>query len=39
MKKAITFGKRKFICELKKVRIKGKQEKYILKVFCKKIKT
>ena len=34
MKKIIKFGKRKFICELKKVKVRGKQDKYTEKVFC-----
>ena len=38
MEKIIKFGKRKFICELKKVRVAGKQEKYTEKVFCREIK-
>ena len=38
MKKIVTFGKKKFICELKKVRVAGKQERYTEKVFCKEIK-
>ena len=38
MKKIIIFGKKKFICELKKVRVKGKKEIYVEKVFCKEIK-
>ena len=38
MKKIIKFGKRKFICELKKVKVKGKPEKYVEKVFCREIK-
>lgn len=38
MKKTIIFGKKKFICELKKVRVRGNREKYIEKVFCREIK-
>jgi len=38
MEKIVTFGARKFVCKLKKVRVKGKQEKYIFKVFCREIK-
>ena len=42
MKKIVIFGKRKFICELKKVKVRskkdGSQENYVEKVFCKEIK-
>ena len=38
MKKLIIFGKKKFMCELKKVRVRGKKEIYVEKVFCKEIK-
>lgn len=38
MKQVVTFGKKKFICELKKVRVRGNKEKFIEKVFCKEIK-
>ncbi len=37
MKRIITFGKRKFICELKKVAVRG-GNKYIEKVFCREVK-
>jgi|TARA_Y100000031_G_C8151539_1_gene352587 hypothetical protein len=36
MKKIVTFGKRKFICELKKVAVRG--GKFTEKVFCKEVK-
>ncbi len=35
MKRIVKFGKKRFLCELKKVRVRGKQEKYTEKVFCK----
>ncbi len=38
MKRIVRFGKRKFRCELKKVRVRGKQERYTEKVFCREIK-
>ena len=38
MKRIVKFGKKKFICELKKVRVSGKDERYTEKVFCKEIK-
>ena len=39
MKMIVTFGRKKFVCELKKIRVKGKQEKYIEKVFCREVKS
>jgi len=33
MKRIVKFGKRKFRCELKKVRVSGKQEGYTKKRF------
>ena len=38
MKRIVRFGKRKFRCILKKVRVKGKQERYTEKVFCREIR-
>jgi|TARA_Y100000031_G_C8143639_1_gene348826 hypothetical protein len=38
MEQIITFGEKKFICELKKVRVKGINERYTEKVFCREIK-
>ncbi len=38
MKKIVTFGRKKFICELKKVRVKGKKEKHVERVFCRELK-
>ena len=38
MKRIVRFGKRKFRCELKKVRVRGKQEIYTEKVFCREVK-
>jgi len=38
MIRIVRFGKRKFRCELKKVRVKGKQERYTEKVFCREVK-
>jgi hypothetical protein len=38
MKKTVIFGSKKFICELKRVRVRGKKERYIEKVFCKEVK-
>jgi hypothetical protein len=37
MKKIVIFGKKKFICELKKVAVRG-GKKTAEKVFCKEIK-
>ena len=38
MKRIVKFGKRKFLCELKKVAVRG-GKKFTEKVFCKEIKT
>ena len=38
MIRIVKFGKRKFRCVLKKVRVKGKQERYTEKVFCREVK-
>jgi len=38
MKIIVKFGKKKFICELKKVRVSGKQERYTEKVFCREVR-
>ena len=37
MKRIVKFGKRKFVCELKKVAVRGGQ-KTVEKVFCKEVK-
>ena len=38
MKKILMFGKRMFLCELKKVRVRGNQERYTEKVFCREVR-